>query len=61
MREFTIYALDQDEQVRVSHSVRLQDGAAAKAFARALLADHPKVEVWEGPVLMLRTERESAA
>lgn len=61
MREFTIYALDQDEQVRASHSVALSDGAAAKALARAMLANHPKVEVWEGPVLMLRTERESAA
>ena len=61
MREFTIYALDENEQVRASHGVALQDGAAAKAFARALLADHAKVEVWEGPVLMLRAERKAAA
>lgn len=61
MRQFTIYALDQDEQVRASHNVALQDGLAAKALARALLAEHAKVEVWEGPVLMLRTERASAA
>ncbi|WP_334164212.1 hypothetical protein [Phenylobacterium sp.] len=61
MREFTIYALDHDEQVRVSRSVELQDGAAARALARDLLAEHAKVEVWEGPVLMLRAEQASAA
>jgi hypothetical protein len=57
MRSFTIYGLDRDGAVAFTETAKLVDPEEARKIAAELLLRFAKVEVWEGAVCILRSDR----
>jgi len=57
MRTFTFYGLDETGAIEASTEFQAATLAEAVAFARARLAQHHMVELWEGAVRELRERR----
>jgi len=55
MRRFTIYGLDRHGVVAFTRIEEHSTAMGAKPTATLLLARYPKMEVWEGIVLVFRS------
>lgn len=57
MHSFTIYGLDRDGAVAFTQTAKLAGSDEARKIATDLLQRYAKVEVWEGAVCILRSDR----
>ena len=56
MREFTLYGLEGARLVSTER-IATEDANAARAAMVERLAQYQRVELWEGPICLLRRER----
>ena len=61
MSDFLLYGLDAAGEAVFSEMLIVHDRAALSALARQRLLDWPAVEVWEGPMCVLRMQRTEAS
>lgn len=59
MNELLLYGLDEAGEPAFTERLRTTDRSAVRALAAARLQDWHAVEVWEGPMCIVRLRRES--
>ena len=59
MSEFTLYGLNEDGETAFCEMLREVERAALPAVARERLKDWSAVEIWEGPICLVRIRRPS--
>lgn len=59
--ELLLYALDEAGETAFAEQLQTADRASVRARAEARLRDHHAVEVWDGPLCVLRLRRRPLA
>ncbi|WP_334162167.1 hypothetical protein [Phenylobacterium sp.] len=61
MGELLLYALDEAGETAFAEQLPAAERGNARGLAEARLRDHHAVEVWDGPLCILRLRRRPAA
>ena len=61
MGELLLYALDEAGETAFAEQLQTADRGNARELAEAKLRDHHAVEVWDGPLCILRLRRRPLA
>lgn len=61
MTEVLLYGLDETGQIVFTQTLQVADRVALRALAEARLREDHAVEIWEGPLCVVRLRRKAAA